>query len=310
MELRQLRYFLAVAEDLHFTRAAQRMHVAQPALSAQIRSLEREVGGPLLDRSTRNVRLTAAGEALAGEARPIVEAADHALAEARTLARHDALQLAVGCLGAPGDLLAEALDLFAAQVGDAQIEVQTFDFVELWDALASGAVDLAFAYLSSDLREFHQLPGIGKLDVVALIEEPRVVVLPATHPLADREALAPHELASETFITHPDVVPERWRDFWLLREQLGVRPEVCEVKAQSVDQWLHLIERGRGIDTCPAYVARYYSWPTLAYVPLLQAPPSTLAVLTRGRKRTPLASKLLDAARTAASARLTSGQVG
>ncbi len=309
MELRQLRYFLAVAEDLHFTRAAQRMHVAQPALSAQIRVLEREIGGPLLDRSTRNVRLTAAGEGLAREAREIVDAADRALAEARISVRHEALHLVVGCLGAPGDVLADTLDVFAVQVADARIEVQTFDFVELWDALAAGEVDLAFAYLPQDLQDFRELPAIGKLDVVQLIDEPRVVVLPASHRHAGRKALRPSELASETFITHPDGVPESWRDFWLLREQLGARPAVCDVKAQNVDQWLHLIERGRGIDTCPAYVARYYSWPTLSYVALLDAPPSSLAVLSRKRDRTPLAAKLLDAVRTVAAARQPTNQL-
>jgi LysR family transcriptional regulator, benzoate and cis,cis-muconate-responsive activator of ben and cat genes len=300
VDLRQLRYFLAVAEDLHFTRAAQRMHVAQPALSAQIRGLEREVGGPLLDRSTRNVRLTEAGEALAAEALQLVRAADHALAEARSVARRESQRLAIGCLGAPGDFLAEALDALAARVPEAQVDVRTLDFVALWAALAAGEVDLALAYLPADLSDFGHLSGIGELEVIGLVDERRVVVLSATHELAQRDLLRPADLAQETFVTHPDAVPESWRDFWLLTEQLGRRPAVHEVTADSVDQWLHLIERGRGIDTCPAYVARYYSWPSISYVPLVDAPLTTLAVLRRRRSQSPLASTLLAAVRDAA----------
>ncbi|MBV9802729.1 MAG: LysR family transcriptional regulator [Solirubrobacterales bacterium] len=302
MELRQLRYFLAVAEDLHFTHAAQRMHVAQPALSAQVRGLEREVGGPLLDRSTRNVRLTEAGEALARAARVIVNEVDRALAEARSVARRDALRLSVGCLGAPGDVLSEALDAFSQQVVEAEVDFQTFDFVEIWQALTTGDIDLAFAYLPSELTDFEQLTGVGALDVVRVADEPRVVVLSASHELARRDGLSPSELASETFISHPDEVPECWRDFWLLTKQLNTRPAVYEARARNVDQWLYLIERGHGIDTCPAYVARYYSWPTLSYVPLLDAPPSTLSVLSRKHDRPPLAEALLNVVGEVASA--------
>jgi DNA-binding transcriptional LysR family regulator len=302
VDLRQLRYFLAVAEDLHFTRAAQRMHVAQPALSAQIRSLEREVGGPLLDRSTRNVRLTEAGETLAEHAAELVRAADHALAEARAVARRNAQRLAIGCLGAPGDFLPDALDALAVRVPEARIDVQTLDFAALWSALAAGEIDLAFAYLPHDLSGFDHLSGIGELEVTGLADEQRVVVLCSTHPLAGRKTLRPADLAAETFITHPDAVPATWRDFWLLTDQLGRRPALHEVKADSVDKWLHLIERGHGVDTCPAYVARYYSWPTISYVPLVDAPPTTLAILRRAGGRSPLAAALLEAVREIAGA--------
>jgi LysR substrate binding domain len=84
---------------------------------------------------------------------------------------------------------------------------------------------------------------------------------------------------------------------FLATDQLGRRPALREVRADSVDKWLHLIERGHGIDTCPAYVARYYSWPTISYVPLVAAPPTTLAILRRAGDRSPLAAALLEAVR-------------
>ncbi len=300
MDLRQLRYFLAVVDELHFTRAAQKMHVAQPALSAQIRSLEREIGGELFVRSTRNVTLTKTGEVLAPQAAEIVAAADRALAEARSEARRQAMHLAVGCLGAPGEVVPHALDELAEKVANAQVDVRTFDFVELWDALADGTIDLAFAYLPANWETFTHLFGRGDLEVIPVMDEPRVVVLSSTHPLAVRETIAPADLAAETFVTHPDSVPQAWRDFWLLADELDGERTLCETRARDVEQWLHLIERGQGIDTCPAYVARYYSWPGLSYVPLEGAPQCTFAVLRRVGNRSPLGTALLDSSLVAA----------
>lgn len=291
MELRQLRYFLAVAEDLHFTRAAQRVHVAQPALSAQIRALEREVGGPLLDRSTRNVRLTEAGQALAHEATQIIAATDRALAAVRSVARREGQSLAVGCLGAPGELLEATLDAMALRQPDATIDVRTFDYVQIWSSLKDGEVDLALMYVPSGVGEIEDLD----VDVLPLADEPRRVVLSASHALASRAELRPADVANEVFITHPDVVPESWRDFWLLKDQLGRRPVLHPVRADTVEKWLHLIQRGEGVDTCPAYVARYYAWPTLRYVPLQDAPPTTLAMLVPKRSGSPLVEAFRDA---------------
>lgn len=281
MELRQLRYFVAVAEELHFTRAAQRMHVAQPALSAQIRALEREVGGPLLDRTTRNVQLTDAGRDLVAQAAEVIQLADRALASVKQTARRDGQTLAVGCLGAPGDLLYDALDVLAERHPDRVVNVQTFDYVEMWSALYTEEVDLVLAHLPFDA------PRLEGLDALPLVDEPRVVVLSTAHPLADRDELRPADLADEVFITNPGEVPERWRNFWLLTDQLGRRPAIHGVTAENVYRWLHLIQRGHGIDTCPEYVARYYAWPTLRYIPLADAPPATVAVLSRHRSGGP-----------------------
>lgn len=286
MELRQLRYFVAVAEELHFTRAAQRMHVAQPALSAQIRALEREVGGPLLDRTTRNVELTDAGRELVLHAAEVIRVADRALSCAKQIARRDGQTLAVGCLGAPGDLLYDALDVLAECHPDRVVNVQTFDYVEMWSALYTEEVDLVLAHLPFDA------PQLDGLDALPLVDEPRVVVLSTAHRLAGRDQLRPADLADEVFLTNPGEVPEWWRNFWLLTEQFGRPPAIHDVTVDNVYRWLHLVQRGHGIDTCPEYVARYYAWPTLRYIPLADAPPATVAVLSRHRAGGP--SRLVE----------------
>lgn len=295
MELRQLRYFLALAEDLHFTRAAQRVHVAQPALSAQIRALEHEVGGPLVHRTTRQVTLTAAGEALVAEAASLVDEADRTLAEIRSIVRRERQILAVGCLGAPGDLLDTTVNALARRFPEVTVDLRTFDYVQIWSSLVDGGVDLALAYLPSDGIELRDL------EVLEICDEPRMVVLSASHKLADRRELRPADLANEVFITHPDIAPERWRDFWLLTDQVGRRPAVYEVRAETVEQWLYLVRRGAGVDTCPAHMARYYGWPTLRFIPLRDAPPTKLSVLQLKRENTPLAAAFLEAVQTAAA---------
>jgi LysR family transcriptional regulator, benzoate and cis,cis-muconate-responsive activator of ben and cat genes len=270
VDLRHLRSFVAVAEELHFSRAAQRLNLAQSAVSAQVRKLEREVGGALLVRTSRRVLLTPAGEALLEDARALLAAADDALARARGLARGETGTLVVGCFGpSPGELLATLLDRFQAHLPDVRVEVSAFDFAEVLERLRDGRLDVSFLYLPLDEPDIHVTP---------LLNEPRVVVMAADHPLARRESLRPEDLAGETFVTQPQSMPLMWRDFWMLVDQLGERPQISPHVAPGMEQWLHQLARGDGIDTAPAIVDRFYSWPGIACVPLEGAPPATLAL--------------------------------
>ena len=270
MDLRHLRSFVAVAEELHFSRAAQRLNLAQSAVSAQVRKLEHEVGGALLVRTSRRVALTPAGEALLGDARALLAAADDALARARGLARGETGTLVVGCFGpAPGELLATLLDRFQAYLPNVRVEVSAFDFAEVLERLRDGRLDVSFLYLPLDEPDIHVTP---------LLNEPRVVVMAADHPLARRESLRPEDLAQETFVTQPQSMPLLWRDFWMLVDELGERPRISPHVAPGIEQWLHQLARGDGIDTAPAIVDRFYSWPGIACVPLEGAPPATLAL--------------------------------
>lgn len=280
MDLRQLRYFVAVAEELHFTRASARLNLAQSALSSQVRALEREVGGPLLSRTSRRVALTQAGEGLLADAREVLEAADGALARARARARGEAGALVIGSVGpASGGLLAPVLSLFGSRWPDVRLEIRAVGFTELLSSLLERRVDLAFVHLPLD--EPH-------LELTPLLHEQRVVVLPAAHRLAGRDLLRPADLAGERFVTHPDVVPAAWRDFWLLVDELGTRPALSTHLAENLEEWLHLIGRGEGIDTCPALISRYYSWPDVVFVPLADAAPARLALASRRDADDPL----------------------
>jgi DNA-binding transcriptional LysR family regulator len=285
MELRHLRYFVAVAEELHFTRAAARLNLAQSALSSQIRQLEAELGGPLFVRSTRRVALTPGGEALLADAREQLAAIDDTLVRVRALCRGEAGRLTIGTLGpAPGALLSTLLGRLSSTHPDVRIEVRAFDFSEAFDGLLHHHADLAFVYLPLEHRDIEFIP---------LLCEPRVVVLSSKHRLARRKRLRPSDLAGETFITQPPEIQDPWRDFWALTDELGGRPRISPHYGDKLDDWLRLIANGEGIDTAPRIVSRYHAWPELAYVSLAGAAPATLALARRRDADHPLTDEVV-----------------
>ena len=274
MDLRQLRYFVTVAEELHFSRAAARLHLAQSALSAQVRHLEDELGGPLLVRTTRRVTLTPAGQALFEDGRAILTAVDEAAARARALARGEGEPLSVGSLGpVPGGLLPALLGEFRARHANVPVTVRALDFNDPVSGLREGKAHAAFLY---------EPVSDPELLVTPLMAEPRVVVMPRGHRLARFETLRPADLEGEVFVAQPSSMPPEWHDFWMLVDELGHRPAVSPYVGENIEEWLQLIGRGEGIDTCPAVIARYFAWPELAFVPLADAAPATL-VLARPR---------------------------
>jgi DNA-binding transcriptional LysR family regulator len=280
MDLRQLRYFVAVAEELHFSRAASRLNLAQSALSSQVRALEREVGGPLLVRSTRRVELTPAGERLLRDATEVLAAADGALERARALARGEAGALVIGSMGpAGGGLLAPLLARFSSRHPRVRVEIRALDFSDIVEAVREHHVDLAFIYMP--LAE-------PDLEFIPLMTEPRMVVLPRGHRLARRKRIRPRDLRDEVFIMQPEKVPAIWRDHWLLVDEFGERPRISPRTADKLEDWLTLIGQGEGIDTAPAIIARYYAWPDVAFVPLIDAAPATLALARRRGDSEPL----------------------
>lgn len=195
VELRHLRYFRAVAEELHFGRAAERLHIAQPPLSQQIRQLERELGVALLLRTTRSVELTAAGQAYLLRAVKILDAVDDAGEQARRIAGGTEGQLAVGCVGsATYSLLPRLVRALGDSLPDVEVSVRGEMLAPAQlAALATGEIDLAL------LRPPVQQPGV-RAEVVR--RDRLLVALPADHRLADNDVLTIADLRDEYFIAH------------------------------------------------------------------------------------------------------------
>jgi LysR family transcriptional regulator, transcription activator of glutamate synthase operon len=195
MELRQLRYLVALAEELHFTRAAASEHVAQPALSQQIRRLEDEVGLALVERTTRHVTLTAAGELLVGRARRVLAELDAAETELQGLRGMDTGHVTIGAMHTMGPVdLSLALALFHDRHPNVGLTVREQSSEEMAEMLRVDELDLAFLSVTERV-EAH---GLG---LHQLVSEELVVLLPPDHPLAGRSRVRMIELADEQFIS-------------------------------------------------------------------------------------------------------------
>lgn len=195
LELRHLRYFLALAEELNFGRAAERLGIAQPGLSQQMRALEEIVGTPLLDRSRRAVRLTLAGELLAREARETLAKAEDALTAARRAGQGEVGRLAVGYVGSAAytGLLTSILGAFREACPEVELAITEMTMQQQLEAMAADRLDIGF------IRPPVSLPmGVTSFPV---LHEPVALALPASHRLAAGEAVPLEAMAGETFIT-------------------------------------------------------------------------------------------------------------
>jgi DNA-binding transcriptional LysR family regulator len=195
MEMRQFRYFLAVAERMHFTRAAELLHLSQPALSQQIRMLEEEIGVKLLERSRRRVQLTAAGMAFRAKAQAALEAAADAASDARMAERGEAGSISIGFVTtAAVVILPRLLDEFGARFPRAAVELRELEPGAQMEALEQHRVTFGLSSVPSTLTS---------LESRLLAEERLVVALPSRHPAARRKSVHLRDLSGERFLLPP-----------------------------------------------------------------------------------------------------------
>jgi DNA-binding transcriptional LysR family regulator len=270
--LAQLSYFVAVAEELNFTRAAERLHVSQSPLSQAIRALETNLGVTLLNRTSRHVELTEAGEELLPAARAALGAVEHAVELARQAGRGERRRLRVGFLayGACA-VIDQSLAAFAAPVSKLKLETRQTDFSDPTAGLTDGAVDAAFLRLPV---------GATELRIEPLTSEPRVAVLPGWHPLAGRESIAIGDLLDEHWLQMPGRDP-LWRDFWLATAHRdGVTP-LLGPEVRTIEEQLTATITGGYVSLTPASVAASYPRPGLSYVPVDDIERSEVAIAWR-----------------------------
>jgi DNA-binding transcriptional LysR family regulator len=286
VELRQLEYFVAVAEERHFTRAAARMHVAQSGLSASIRSLERELGASLFVRNTRSVELTDEGHALLTEARHTlagVAAAKDAVAAVQGLLRGT---LAVGtlqCLGAV-DLPAILARFHAAHPG-VEIRLRQGGSTDLIERVRTGDLDLAFVTAPVTAP----LDGASGVTLTTLAEEPMVLACGPTHPLRDRDTIALPEIRDETFV---DFYPG-----WVTRDVVDQAMTAARVERRvafevnDVHWLLDLVGYGLGVAVVPHVFTHKKT--AARFVPITAAPTWRIAVATATGRHPGAAAKAL-----------------
>lgn len=250
MELRHLRYFLTVAETLNFTRAAERLHIAQPPLSRQIRELEEELGVDLFDRRGKRILLSSAGEIFADRARRILAAADSAVIDSQRAARGEIGHIAVGFFEHIAyTLLPTLIREFQERFPDVSVELRWFTAAEQANALTRGEVDIAFV---------RSMPSDADLKAALILEEPFVVAIAEDHPLAAKREISIADCAQMRVINYSKSVAP---DYHAIINQLcalgGFAPsprfEVGQIYAS-----LGLVSSGFGVALVPASVQRVH----------------------------------------------------
>ncbi|MGW3472907.1 LysR family transcriptional regulator [Saccharopolyspora sp. NPDC000995] len=270
VELRNLRAFVAVAETANFTRAAEKLMIAQPSLSYTIRQLEAQLGFRLFARTTRSTALTPAGELFLGEARAVLDRLDQAMDVARRMAYGEAGTLRIGYLiGAAVDLVPSILRAFDEQFGNVHVEVVEYDFATPGCGLDTGETEAAIVRPPLD---------VASITTRTLLHEGCLACVPDNHEVASEPSVNVDRLLREPIIAAPG--GGAWRDSWMLN---GHRKQPARVvhEAATFEAEMQAVALGRGLSIVPASAARFYARPGVRFVPIRDLPDCEVAVAHR-----------------------------
>ncbi|WP_354644317.1 LysR family transcriptional regulator [Kitasatospora camelliae] len=266
LERLELEAFLTLAEELHFGRTAERLHVTTGRISQTIKKLERQIGAPLFERTNRSVRLTPLGHRLLEDLRPGYEQIRAGLDHAIDSVRQTRTALRVGFVGAAaGQLAHQARDLFPEHEPECPVHVREAQIIDAVARLREGDVDVLV--LSLPLPEPDLVIG------PVLISEPRMLAVPTGHPLARRKSVTLEDLADIPLLRLAGTLPGDWpSDRWPERTPRG-RAVPGGPSFETFQEALQLIGAGSGGCIVGAQVTRFYTRPDVAYIPFSDAPP-------------------------------------
>lgn len=279
IELRHLRYFIAVAEELHFGRAAQRLRISQPPLSQQIQALEDMVGARLLARNNRNVSLTQAGEMFLKEAWQVIDQVNRAAEKAARLERGESGELTIGFTSSAPFIGAVSRNLraFRQSHPDVHIKMREINTKQQLEPLLNGELDLG-------VMRNTRLPEA--LQHTLLLREPMLAVVPEGHPLAQLapDALRFHHLAQEPFVFFSrEVGTALYDETLLLLENAGITPYITQEVGEAMTI-IGLVSAGLGVSILPASFGRV-KLDGVKYLPLAEPQAQTEVWLVHHRQR-------------------------
>ena len=268
LDLRKLRYFVAVAQELNFGRAAETLMIAQPVLSRQIRALEAELGVQLFVRDTRGTELTQEGRLLQQEAESLLASAAAVRRRVAVAARGESV-FTVGFM--PGLMVTEAVREFERVNPEVEVHVMRTNWEDQVRVLHDGRADVSY------LRRPFDETG---LSTESLFSEPRVVMLPVEHELATADGVLMSELAEERLLQDPAAVPE-WA---AVAAEMRGRRSAARSPSRTVEEKLELVAVGHGIAILPLSTAKFYRRPDVRFVPVTDLPPTEVRLgWERGR---------------------------
>jgi DNA-binding transcriptional LysR family regulator len=292
MELRHLRYFIAVATELHFGRAAAKLDIAQPPLSHQIRQLEEELGVKLLHRTKRRVQLTNSGRTFLEEARAVVAQADEAVAKTRRTERGDTGRLSIGWLAwSDWTDLPRRVGRFCAQNPDVHLDIHSLNVPEQISALHSGKIDVGFLLLPFDSKRPPRF-DIGPLKTEIMLKRQLVTVLPKTHKLSSFKQIQFSQLASEPYISFKrDSAPVFYDAVVELYHRHGF-PFNVRHEADHPSTVLGLVTAGLGVTLLP--LGGHHMSSGVVFRDLSPRPPTMdIALGWRAENESPLLAKFI-----------------
>jgi DNA-binding transcriptional LysR family regulator len=276
VHVRDLRYFVAVADELHFTRAAESLRISQPALSKQVRALERDLGFALFERDRRTVTLTRAGEALLPRARELLSAWEDALAEGTQRAREAAAVLRVGFqTSVAGPLYQATVTRFTQQHPDWSVELKLHPWSDPTAGLIDGSSDVAFVWLP--------IAGQQRLAGRTLWTEPRHVALWCGHPLAEHDELRMADLLDEPFVALPPTAGVL-RDHWLAVDERNGHPVRIGAQVETPDETFEAVAARQGVALLSAGNARIYARPEIVTRPVIDIGDAEFSVAWRDER--------------------------
>jgi|GEM_PF-1786548 DNA-binding transcriptional LysR family regulator len=293
VHLRDLRYFVVVAEDLSFARAAQRLQLTEPALTKQVRALEKSLNADLFEDAGADFRLTEAGRTLLTDAYTLLATwEDSAVRLAEAMDAQERLVRLGALTSVTRGLYPEALKIFHDTVEGGRVELRPVGWGDPTAGLTDSTTDVALLWMPVAPA------GIG---FRKLLSEPRWVALAANHPLADRTVIDFSELQDEPFIAMPADAGVS-RDFWLAERERAGRRIVIAGEARTADEAFETVGSGRGVVLLAASNAELYAHPEIVCRPVHGIAPAVLAVAWRRVDKRPAVRAFVNASIEAAAA--------
>ena len=268
LDLRKVRYFVAVAELLHFGRAAEQLHIAQPVLSRQIRALEKDLDSTLFERDSHGVTLTAAGHQLLDDGRALLASANATRRRVQRSARGPR-RIVVGFRA--GVVITHTLRAHGAAHPGIEIKARRVEWDDQEQLILDGTVDVA--YLRRPIRE-------RGLTLLPLFTEARVAMLPADHRLAGKQDLVRADLDGETWLRYADPGPD-------------------DVPIRGIEEKFEAVASGAGITLVSVSIAEQYSRPDITYVPVTDAEPDEVILAWEAVRRSSLIAAFVETAQGA-----------
>ena len=286
MELRHLRYFMAVAEELHFGKAATKLHIAQPPLSQQIQQLETELGFKLFYRTKRRVSLTEAGQAFLTETQQIFQQLEEAIAKSKKISRGEKGTLSIAFVSSAAyNIIPPILRKFRTLVPEVKLQLKELTTKEQLQWLAEERLDLGFVRPPVDKPEFNSQ---------IILWETLIVALPENHFLADRDKISGQSLAEESFILFPrNLAPELYDRVITLCQQANFSPQVIQ-EAIQMQTIVSLVSAEIGIAIVPESLQNLQRTGVI-YKPLLEATPQpAIAIVWKKGERSAAVAKFIE----------------